>query len=464
MKPLVASGVRAVVRSFVHVLPLLGACVVTSALGCATGSDTGLTPGDGTSQDASDVDADADAARDSHLIFEVEGDAGPIPDTHTDAGAEADVGTDGEAGADACSAGTTSCGAGCYDLTKDPSHCGTCAKACAASEVCSAGTCGTVCGGGTTLCGGLCVDLSKDAAHCGSCSKACATGETCVGSTCTLVCSGGTTKCGASCVNTANDSANCGGCGVACAGAMVCIASKCEVVCGGGTTKCGTSCVDTSKDLSNCGGCGVTCPGGTAATCSGGSCGLACTGSFANCNGSPTDGCETNIDSDPINCGACGTTCGACTTCTSRSCTPTVSSFVFPSTTSSTKSGALGAGGGAAFYQSGDFLQQTFSRSICATSLDVDFTMSDYTDSCYCPVGTLHWNVMVNGTVVGNYSFPGGTSCGSGTSFAIKGNFPFGSSIAPVGGAFTVRLQATDTVCPGGYAWNWVAGGTITLK
>jgi hypothetical protein len=465
MKPLDLSSSRRSLALLSGLPGVLGLVVATACgAGCATGSDAGFSPGDDPS-DASLVDGGNDGARDSHLIFEVEGDSRPTGDTSGDGTVKVDAVADAADAPDTgCPTGTTKCSTGCYDLTKDPTHCGTCDKTCATGEVCSTGTCGTVCGGGTTLCGGLCVDLTKDAAHCGSCTKACATGETCASGACTLVCGGGTTKCGASCVNTTNDPGNCGGCGVACGGAMVCIASKCEVVCGGGTTKCGTSCVDTSKDLSNCGTCGNVCPGGAAASCTGGTCGVTCSGSFANCNGSAADGCEANLDSDPANCGACGTTCGACTTCTSRSCSPSVTSFVFPSTSSSTKSGALGAGGGAAFYQKGDFVQQSFTRGICANSIDLDFTMSDYTDGCWCYVGTLHWNVIVNGTIVGSYSFPGGTSCGGGTSFAIKGTLPFASSIAPVGGAFTVRLEATDTVCSGGYAWNWVAGGTITLK
>ena len=417
MRRLVARTSRKITGSS---LAFVAGVAIASAIGCATGTEQGFVPGGEGFPDASVGETDG-ATRDSHLIFEVEADSGNPGDSRIDSSSKSDDGTKGDAPDTGCPLGSTKCAGGCYDLTKDPTHCGACDKGCAAGEVCGAGTCGTVCGGGTTLCGGLCVDLTKDAAHCGSCAKACATGETCSAGACALVCGGGTTKCGASCINTTNDSANCGACG-------------------------------------------KVCPGGAAASCSAGSCGVTCSGSFANCNGSAADGCEANLDSDPANCGACGTACGACTTCTARTCSPSVTPFVFPSTGSSTKAGALGAGGGGRFYQAGDFVQQTFSRGICATSIDLDFTMSDFTDGCWCFVGTLHWNVIVNGTAVGSYSFAGGSSCGAGTSIAIKGTIPFSAAIAPIAGAFTVRLEATDTVCGGGSSWNWVAGGTIKLK
>ena len=109
-------------------------------------------------------------------------------------------------------------------------------------------------------------------------------------------------------------------------------------------------------------------------------------------------------------------------------------------------------------------MQQSYNRGVCATSLDIDITMSDYTDGCYCFVGTLNWNVLVNGTIVGTYSIPGGTSCGGGTTFNIKRTYAFPSAITPSAGTFTIRLQATSTVCSGGYSWNWVPGGSATLK
>jgi hypothetical protein len=83
--------------------------------------------------------------------------------------------------------------------------------------------------------------------------------------------------------------------------------------------------------------------------------------------------------------------------------------------------------------------------------------MSDVTAGC--AVGqALSWNVLVNGVVVGTYGFAGGTGVNPRT---ITGTYTFASQPA---GTATVRLQATTSVCPGGSSWNWIAGGSATLR
>ena len=49
-------------------------------------------------------------------------------------------------------------------------------------------------------------------------------------------------------------------------------------------------------------------------------CKVACTGSYADCNGIVDDGCETNLESDPKNCGSCGDVCPAGTICWDGAC------------------------------------------------------------------------------------------------------------------------------------------------
>jgi hypothetical protein len=74
---------------------------------------------------------------------------------------------------------------------------------------------------------------------------------------------------------------------------------------------CGDACVDPSTDLANCGGCGNACsPTNAAATCENGTCTLTCDAGYADCDGSPANGCEVHIAADDANCAVCGRTCG----------------------------------------------------------------------------------------------------------------------------------------------------------
>jgi hypothetical protein len=69
--------------------------------------------------------------------------------------------------------------------------------------------------------------------------------------------------------------------------------------------------VNLTNDAQNCGACGVVCslPNATAA-CSNGVCFIAvCNTGFANCDGNPANGCETNLMNSNNNCGSCGNVC-----------------------------------------------------------------------------------------------------------------------------------------------------------
>lgn len=48
----------------------------------------------------------------------------------------------------------------------------------------------------------------------------------------------------------------------------------------------------------------------------------ACTGTLADCNADPVDGCEVNLQSDPEHCNACGDACAADDICTNGACEP----------------------------------------------------------------------------------------------------------------------------------------------
>jgi hypothetical protein len=78
-------------------------------------------------------------------------------------------------------------------------------------------------------------------------------------------------------------------------------------------TACADGCFDTSSDPDHCGSCSRSCPYGahSEATCSGGACGLACTGGALDCDRNPANGCECSgaISNGALQCNANGT-CG----------------------------------------------------------------------------------------------------------------------------------------------------------
>lgn len=137
------------------------------------------------------------------------------------------------------------------------------------------------------------------------------------------------TMCDEACVDTQTSAANCGACGKACdAGpnqVPTCTSGVCGVVCMVGFADCDPSApgceMDVSVDVNNCGACGNTCADGAGvpAQCVSGMCQLACPQGKQDCNGDPSDGCESDKNTDADNCGTCGNTCPG-STCVEGGC------------------------------------------------------------------------------------------------------------------------------------------------
>ncbi len=190
------------------------------------------------------------------------------------------------------------------------------------------------CAMGERCCAGGCVDVQANTSHCGACGTPCMTPNATAACTAGACAVGACTEGFANCdndptngceVDVRTSTAHCGACGAGCQfanAAAVCMGGTCQRgACAAGFADCNgrpdDGCeVDTRTTPAHCGACGTTCslPNATAG-CALGACTVAaCTAGFANCDGNPTNGCETPTASNPSHCGACGVVCpsGVC--------------------------------------------------------------------------------------------------------------------------------------------------------
>jgi len=246
-----------------------------------------------------------------------------------------------------CSGGAILCGNTCTSTSSDTNNCGACGHACTTGQVCTSGQCSTPsCQPNQVMCaGGTCTDVSSDTHNCGACGAACATNQACVSGACVA----GPLQC--------TTNAQCTSLGGVChpesciAGACVVnnspVGTTCTVSSQSGTCNGSGTCVPTTSQCtsastcptpsnacqqSTCtaGTCGVTnAPVGTVCStqnavsaCNGvGSCAItSCNSGFLDCDQNPSNGCETNIVTDPNNCGSCGTACAKGQVCAAGAC------------------------------------------------------------------------------------------------------------------------------------------------
>ncbi|HKO50836.1 MAG TPA: hypothetical protein VJV79_24115 [Polyangiaceae bacterium] len=258
-------------------------------------------------------------------------------------------------------------GNGCEkDVSRDIGNCGGCDKACTAgagkTAWCRNGQCGeTTCAAGRGDCngnpdddpahGGCETDLQTDVLSCGACGTTCGIsgGEAqCSAGSCSIkTCSPGLADCTGGyadgCETNSNtDVDNCGTCTNACSvanGSPLCLDGECEVKgCTGTFADCNGNASDgcetnTSTSQTHCGACtgvGTNCDSAFAnasGQCVSGVCGLKmCATNYSNCDGMPSNGCESNLKTDPKHCGTCTISCsGAGSTgpnCAAGICSP----------------------------------------------------------------------------------------------------------------------------------------------
>ncbi|MFO0563060.1 MAG: FG-GAP-like repeat-containing protein [Polyangiales bacterium] len=243
---------------------------------------------------------------------------------------------------------------GCETDLGTTMNCGACGTRCVEPQpICTmmpgdGGPASFRCGSGCVAptpdrCTSRCVDLQTDRNNCGTCGNVCpsatnATGA-CVAGRCQLTCNTGFGDCDGNSVNgcetvTSTNITHCGACGNVCPGVMgaspACVMGVCGIACPTGFGNCDMNTMngcetDLRVTVANCGSCGRTCPPApnASATCAASACGFACNMGFGNCNALAADGCEVDLNTNPLHCGMCARRCMAPTNATATCATGT---------------------------------------------------------------------------------------------------------------------------------------------
>jgi hypothetical protein len=227
-----------------------------------------------------------------------------------------------------CPGGFSCCDGRCKNPLTDATSCGACGTACEATGQCINGVCGPgPCDPGLGECDGNAAtgcetDIAADPTNCGRCRTVCAS-NLCSGGVCTsTTCPDGFADCNQReddlCEASLNAVDNCRMCGKVCSdvnGEPSCTSRGCAIACADGFGDCDAD-VDTGceqdllEDPEHCGACDTVCSNDNGSTrCENGECVPTCAEGFADCNGDPQDGCETDIATSARHCGACGERC-----------------------------------------------------------------------------------------------------------------------------------------------------------
>ncbi len=325
-----------------------------------------------------------------------------------------------------CPGTLSCCNKLCVDTRSDPLNCSACNLPCTGAK--------------TLCCNSVCADPTSENANCGGCGMACSTVNgtpTCSTGKCSWACNANFAHCATGntgCETSTTTLTNCGGCGNVCNGGNAnttsCTGTTCQYTCKPGFADCVTTAPDTNGCETNlatageklCGAacipttscctnadcttppgpaacytptctvatgacsyaqkagsqvCGATCCLAINGTCNPGTCTLTCTGGFADCNGNPSDGCETNLASAGLK--LCGTQCiAAASCCSATDCTTP------PSPSACYNSGTCPVVGGACSYT------QKIGSQICGATccLPINGTCNAGTCTLNCSSGT----------------------------------------------------------------------------
>jgi len=240
-----------------------------------------------------------------------------------------------------CDAGFANCDlvpqTGCEtNLNTSITHCGACGVGCTnqhGTTTCEGGTCTPVCTAFFGNCDGNekngCETSLKAISNCGACGNVCSYANgfaQCPSGTCQLTgCNTGFDNCDGApangCETALNTLQNCGTCGTPCAlgphaTTMSCSTLQCQVeTCEAGFADCdnlpANGCeANLQTGAQSCGACGVACTNAHGTTaCSAGGCVPVCADGFTDCDGNPSNGCETNTLAACGQCVAAGFSC-----------------------------------------------------------------------------------------------------------------------------------------------------------
>ena len=265
---------------------------------------------------------------------------------------------------------------------------------------------GTDCGPLTTL------------QNCGACGHPCtpahASGATCATGSCQYsACDAAYHDCDADASNGCEsdpqtDAANCGECGhdcgtlgyqhvtgTTCSGAT-CGYAACEPLygdCDGATT---LGCETPLTSLTDCAACGTPCSptNATGPTCANGTCGYAlCTGTYQDCDGDTSNGCESDRLTDSSHCGNCNTSCGGNTpSCANGQCGPACGSDCWGAT------GCLTPGGHCIRFSCRAGTSPPNFCSQCWGGNWQEITVNDWLNGGYCADVTAEYRVVAGQT------------------------------------------------------------------